>query len=51
MNERSELLNGRLQIESSGDGTTVYVTIPIANEKKMVPQPEYSSENRDLESV
>jgi signal transduction histidine kinase len=29
MNERVELLNGKLAIESSGDGTTVYVEIPI----------------------
>jgi signal transduction histidine kinase len=30
MNERTELLNGKLEIESSADGTTVYVEIPIA---------------------
>ena len=29
MNERSELLNGTLEIESGADGTTVYVEIPI----------------------
>jgi signal transduction histidine kinase len=29
MNERVELLDGTLEIESSGDGTTVYVEIPI----------------------
>jgi signal transduction histidine kinase len=29
MSERSELLNGTLEIESGGDGTTVYVQIPI----------------------
>lgn len=29
MTERSELLNGTLEIESSDDGTTVYVEIPI----------------------
>jgi signal transduction histidine kinase len=31
MTERSVLLNGRLEIESSSDGTTVYVEIPIAD--------------------
>jgi signal transduction histidine kinase len=31
MNERSELLNGTLEIESSSDGTTVYVEIPLGN--------------------
>ena len=62
MNERSELLNGGLQIESGPDGTTVYVTIPIVNpvnplldkemsDKETIPPPEYTSENRDLESV
>jgi signal transduction histidine kinase len=34
MNERSELLNGTLEIESSGDGTTVYVQIPIGENAK-----------------
>jgi two-component system sensor histidine kinase NreB len=32
MNERSELLNGTLEIESSRDGTTVYVQIPVAGQ-------------------
>jgi signal transduction histidine kinase len=31
MTERSELLNGRLEIESSSDGTTVYVEIPVVD--------------------
>jgi signal transduction histidine kinase len=29
MRERSELLDGRVQIESSRDGTTVFVEMPI----------------------
>jgi two-component system sensor histidine kinase NreB len=33
MNERSELLNGTLEIESSSDGTTVYVQIPVTDEE------------------
>lgn len=35
MTERSELLNGTLEIESGSDGTTVYAEIPIAqNDQK-----------------
>jgi signal transduction histidine kinase len=29
MSERSELLNGSLEIESSDEGTTIYVVIPL----------------------
>jgi signal transduction histidine kinase len=35
MNERSELLSGTLQIESSADGTTVYVEIPLVTPKSV----------------
>ena len=36
MSERSELLNGTLEIESSTDGTTVYVDIPVPNEETLL---------------
>lgn len=32
MSERSELLNGSLEIESSDEGTTIYVQIPLVDE-------------------
>jgi signal transduction histidine kinase len=42
MNERSELLNGTLEIESSSDGTTVYVEIPTVDGE---PLPRNQSES------
>jgi signal transduction histidine kinase len=33
MSERSELLNGTVEIESSEEGTTLYVQIPIQEEQ------------------
>jgi signal transduction histidine kinase len=45
MIERSELLNGKLTIESSKQGTTVYVTMPL-DELEMLPQYEQSTEEQ-----
>jgi signal transduction histidine kinase len=36
MTERSELLNGTLEIESSDDGTTVYVEIPLVQHENII---------------
>lgn len=44
MSERSELLNGALEIESSSDGTTVYITIPLTG-----PLVEETSSRKKLE--
>lgn len=43
MSERSELLNGTLEIESSPDGTTIYVEIPI-------PSAETPAEKNNLKA-
>lgn len=49
MNERSELLNGSLEIESSSEGTTIYVQIPIAqNEESHLAKAQAAEEQSEL---